>query len=115
MFDEQDLIGLVRAYIAGDVLARKVLLDALDEAGDPRTAAVREEDIDWDDLAVRLSGGEPLPPRRRRKRYSLNRHAAYMRWLIDCARFGSSTQPEVAEAVREARREWLGKLFPELR
>jgi hypothetical protein len=114
MLDEQDLIGLVGAYIAGDTLARKVLLDALEETGDPRSAVVREEDIDWDDLAVRLCGGKPLPPRRRRRKYVHDRASANMRWLIDCARLGSNTPPEVADAVREARRTWLERLFPEL-
>ena len=41
MFDEHDLEALLLSYIGGDVLARKVLLDALDEAGDPPTEAVR--------------------------------------------------------------------------
>jgi hypothetical protein len=114
MLDEQDLIGLVGAYIAGDALARKVLLDALEETGDARAAAVREEDIDWDSLTEIMMSGKPLPPRRRRKKQPFSRGWTHMRWLIDCARLGSNTPPVVAEAVREARREWLEKLFPEL-
>jgi hypothetical protein len=115
MFDEQDLIGLLRAYVAGDVLARKVLLDALDEAGDPRASVVREEGIDWDALAVKLAREPPLPPRSRRQRgHALGRDSSRIRWQIDCARVGSTTRPEVMHAVSEARREWLQKLFPEV-
>jgi hypothetical protein len=101
MFDEHDLVALLQAYIAGDVLARKALLDAMDEAGDPRTDAVRNEDVNWDALAGRLAAFH-------------FRDQAYMRWVIDCARLGSPTTEEVAEAVRNARRKWLQKLFPEL-
>jgi hypothetical protein len=115
MFDEQDVIGLMRAYIAGDVLARKVLVDALEEAGDARAAAVRAEDIDWDALAVKLAGEPRLAPRSRRRRvYVLGGNAARLRWLIDCARVGSTTTAEVMQAVSEARREWLKTLFPEV-
>ncbi len=111
MLDEQDLIGLLRAYVGGDVLARKVLVDALDEAGDARASSVGEEQIDWNTLAQRLAG-EPL--RALRPGQVLIGKSAYLRWLIDCARVGSPTRPEVTQAVSDARRKWLKQLFPEL-
>jgi hypothetical protein len=107
MFDEHDLLALLQAYIGGDVLARKVLLDALDEAGDPRAEAVRAEAIDWEALAARLAKGSSAW-------HGYPRAVAHMRWQIDCARYGSHTSDEVAQAVRTARREWLQRLFPTL-
>ena len=112
MFDEHDIIALLEAYIDGDTLARKALVDALDEAGDARVEQFREEAIDWDALALRLSG------EKRKKNghfdYNLSGEAARMRFRIDCARFGSPTTPEVTEAVRHARRSYARKLFPTL-
>ncbi len=98
MLDGYDLQALLEAYTGGDTLARKALLDALEEAGDPRADEVRAERVDWDALARRLK------PRR---------DTAYHRWLIDCARVGSATRPDITAAVRRARRDWLRRLFPE--
>jgi hypothetical protein len=106
MFDEHDLVALLQAYIAGDVLARKALLDALDEAGDPRMELVRAESIDWEALAVKLVGLSP-------QAHGYFPAVSHMRWQIDCARYGSSTRDEVAQGVRTARRQWLQQLFPE--
>jgi hypothetical protein len=111
MLDLHDLIALLEAYCRGDTLARKVLIDALEEAGDPRIDAVRAEAIDWDELARRLApspGGHVWY-------MGLPRDVSYFRWLIDCARYGSPTRPDVALAVRRARRDWLQGLFPEVR
>jgi hypothetical protein len=112
MFDEHDLIGLLLAYIDGDTLARKALVDALEELGDPRLEQFREEAIDWNKLACRLS-------RQKAKKQSmvdtiLSGESARMRFRIDCERFGSETTPEVKEAVRQARQAHVKKLFPEL-
>ena len=112
MFDEYDIIALLEAYIDGDTLARKALVDALDEAGDARVEQFREETIDWDALAIRLSG-----ERKKSKNtfaYNLSGESARMRFRIDCARFGSPTTPEVTEAVQHARRAYARKLFPTL-
>ena len=113
MFDERDIIALLGAYIDGDTLARKVLVDALDEAGDARAESFREEDIDWDDVALRLSGATKTP-HPYYDSYCLSGEIARIRFRIDCARFGSPTTPEVTEAVQRARREYAKKLFPEL-
>ena len=109
MFDEHDILALLEAYIDGDTLARKVLVDALDEAGDERAEQFREEGIDWDALALRLSG-----EKKKSHWYSLSGESAKMRFRIDCVRFGSSTTPEVTEAVQNARRAYARKLFPTL-
>jgi hypothetical protein len=110
MLDEYDLTALLQAY-SGDTLARKALIDALEEAGDPRLEAVRAEAVDWDGLAQQLAdagkgkswwAGTP-------------QGQSYYRWLIDCARYGSATRQDVTDAVRQARREWLQGLFPEVR
>jgi hypothetical protein len=101
MVDESDLLGLLRAFAGGDLVARRALRDVLEEAGDARAEALQQEGVDWDDLATQLSRRLAGSPR-------------WYRWLIDCARFGSPTQPEVAAAVRQARRGWLQELFPEL-
>jgi hypothetical protein len=100
MADESDLLGLLRAYAGGDLLARRALRDVLEEGSDPRAEELQQEAIDWDELAARLARQEPGS-------------SNWYRWLIDCARFGSPTQPEVAVAVREARRCWLQELVPE--
>ena len=112
MFDEFDMTGLLLAYIEGDTLARKALVDALEEADDPRVEQFRDESIDWDGLAARLSGEKSRP----RWHYPscLSGESARMRFRIDCARFGSPTTPEVTEAVRRARQAYAKKLFPEL-
>jgi hypothetical protein len=107
MLEEHDLIALLRAYIGGDTLARKALLDALDEANDPRLDSVRAEGVDWDALSRGLTGN--------RNAHGWSRNdQPYLRWLIDCARYGSNTLPEIVRAVREARRGWLQELFPEV-
>jgi hypothetical protein len=112
MFDEHDIIALLGAYIDGDTLARKVLVDALDEAGDSRAEQFREEPIDWDRVALRLTGDTARPKVRGYSR--LTGESARMRFQIDCVRFGSPTTPEVTEAVRRARRAYAKKMFPEL-
>lgn len=123
MFEAHDLLVMLRAYIDGDLLARKVVVDLLEEAGDPRAEAVRQEAIHWDGLARRLAGLPERPSRRRRLRGPFNQslpepvlsgEAAYLRFLIECARFGSPTRRDVAEAVRDARQTWAAALFPEL-
>jgi hypothetical protein len=96
------LQGLLRAYVGGDLLARRALLDYLEETGDGRAAAVQQEAIDWDAVA----GGLPLEVRRS--------FGTLLRFYIDCARFNSDTVPQVMEAVRAARRQWLHGLFPEV-
>jgi len=101
MNDETDLRGLLHAYANGDVLARKVLLDLLEENGDERAEALRAETIDWNAVAQTIA---------RPYDWSVER----CRWFIDCARFGSTAPPEVVDAVRLARENWLRGLFPEL-
>jgi hypothetical protein len=117
MLDAEALRGLLDAYIDGDVTAKKVLLDFLDDAGDPRAEAVRAEAIDWDVVAWELTPGKrgKRPPPRQRWNDSRDPAAfnARIRWLIDCARVGDSVRPEVTRAVAEARRDWLKELFPE--
>jgi hypothetical protein len=107
MLDEYDLIALVEAYSRGDVLARKVLIDALEEAGDSRVDAVRAEKVDWDALARELAPNVSTY-------YGGQREVGYYRWLIDCARYGSETRIDVANAVRRTLRAWLQGLFPEV-
>lgn len=107
MTGDHDLRVMLLAYIDGDTLARKVAVDLLEEAGDERAAAVREEPIHWDLLAAELAEelGQldimPMEPNR-------------VRFYIECARYGSPTRPEVAHAVGEARRALVRKVFPEL-
>ena len=55
--------------------------------------------MDWDLLALRLGVADGV---------------SYCRWLIDCARYGSATRQDVTNAVRQARRDWLRGLFPEV-
>lgn len=109
MVDEHDLRAMLQGYVDGDVLARKVIVDLLEEMGDPRAATMREEQIDWDRLAYRLAND--TPPKRI---WALSGEPGRMRFRIECARFGSPTTPDVVEAVREARRKWVRSLFPEL-
>jgi hypothetical protein len=106
MFEEHDLRVLLTAYIDGDVLARKALVDILEEAGDPRTASVREEAIDWDKLARKLSKGPDS---------WFRGGVGYIRFLIECARFNSTARPDIVDAVRQARQQWVKKLFPEIK
>jgi hypothetical protein len=114
MLDAEALRGLLDAYIDGDVTAKKVLLDFLDDAGDPRAEAVRAEAINWDVVAWELTPGRHGKRRRDRQyRPEMLAFDARIRWLIDCARVGDSVRPEVASAVSEARRDWLKELFPE--
>jgi hypothetical protein len=101
---ETDILrGLLGAYFGGDLLARRALLDYLEETGDTRGEAVRAEAIDWDAVArgaaraAKRSGDEAL-----------------FRFYVDCARFNAGASPEVVQAVRAARRRWLQGLFPEI-
>jgi hypothetical protein len=112
MFDEHDMIGLLLAYIDGDTLARKALVDALEELDDPRLQQFREEAIDWNNVARRLCGERAR--KQSRVESILSGESARMRFRIDCERFGSETTPEVKEAVRQARQAHVKKLFPEL-
>ena len=111
MFDEREMMALIEAYIGGDTLARKALIDALDEAGDPRVEQFRDDAIDWNRIAIRMG---------KSKQTDYHGHvrpsgeSARIRFQIDCERFGSPTTPEVAEAVRQARRAYAKKLFAEL-
>jgi hypothetical protein len=109
--NDPTLLGLLHAYHAGDRLARRALLDWLEENGDLRYDAVAEEAIDWEKVTRQL-----CPDRRRRSRhrwYDTDPEFARFRFYVDCARVGSPTLPEVERAVREARRGWLQGLFPE--
>lgn len=106
MIDPTDLVGLVRAFCGGDLLARKAILDWLEEEGDPRADLVRAEEVDWNALAKRLA-------RQRNVNHHGFANVAQLRFWIDCARYGSTSVPEVTEAVAEARRHWLQGLFPE--
>jgi hypothetical protein len=101
MIDPHELIGLLRGYAEGDILARKVLIDALAEDGDPRATQVENEEINWDRVAADLARKSTLGDRRR------------LRWLIDCVRYGSTAPAEVTQVVRQKRTAWLKKLFPE--
>jgi hypothetical protein len=114
----RELAALLLGYIDGDVVARKVLLDWLEEHEDPRLAAVREEAIDWATVAVQLSG---QPERVDLPRYTwqserryFTAHTNHLRFQIDCARVGADVPEAVRRAVREARRAWLTELFPEI-
>jgi hypothetical protein len=97
MLDET-LPALLLAYIDGDVIARKALLDWLEEHGDPRVEAVQQEAINWDQVARQLHDW----------------YVGYLRVEIDCARAGGEASPRAVAAVREARRKWLRELFPEV-
>src|SRR5690349_15278129 len=96
------LLGLLRAYVGGDLLARRALLDWLEEEGDERVEAVRREEIDWNKVA-----GSVCHVAGKRKGPTLSMHVGHSwddlpryRWYVDCARVGSSALPEVVAAVK---------------
>jgi hypothetical protein len=103
MGDKDILRGLLQAYFGGDLLARRALLDYLEETGDPRGEAVRAEAIDWE--AVARSAARAADQADEEARF---------RFYVDCARFNAGAAPEVVQAVRAARRRWLQGLFPEI-
>jgi uncharacterized protein (TIGR02996 family) len=115
MEPDPTLVALVRAYVAGDRVARLALADWLEEHGDPRAEDVRAARLNWKQVAVviycRLNHVQ-RPPASHYPYYDaeINR----CRWLIDCALAGASVPPEVSDAVREAHQRWLAGLFPEL-
>ncbi len=111
--DPRELTGLLLGYIDGDVVAKKIVLDWLEEQDDPRREAVAAEAIDWDGVAHTLAGVK-RPRRRRNMPTVLSGQIAYLRFQIDCACVGADTTPVVREAVRASRRMWLQELFPEL-
>jgi hypothetical protein len=112
---DPSLLGLLHAYYRGDRLARRALLDWLEENEDQRYTAVEKEVIDWDAVAGKVCPSGRPSRRRSQQRYSpyYSSEFSRYRWYVDCARFGSSATPEVEQAVREARRRWLQELFPE--
>jgi hypothetical protein len=116
MSDAEVLRGLLLAFGDGDLLARRALLDYLDEAGDPRLEAVRREDVDWMAVARELCG--PADDPRQRPSYHhpgvASGDLGRFRYYVDCARFGAGATPAVEQAVRDARRRWLQGLFPEV-
>jgi hypothetical protein len=119
MGDPTILLALLRAYVEGDLLAKRALLDYLDENGDARLEPVRREAIDWLAVARRLSGVTETPQRNLSPWLSRgtdvpNGELARYRYYVDCARFGADAIPEVVRAVSDARREWLQGLFPEV-
>jgi hypothetical protein len=119
MSDVTILLALMRAYVDGDLLAKRALMDFLDETGDARLEAVKREQIDWLGVARRLCGiaEERKPPRRHAWEGLPNQpngELARYRYYVDCARFGAGAIPEVVKAVTDARREWLAGLFPEV-
>src|SRR5262249_44517362 len=99
--DAVTLHSLLTAYSDADALARRALVDFLDDAGDPRADTVHEELIDWEAYAALLC------------RLLVRHDVAYVRHLIDCARFGAATLPAITQAVRAERLRWLAELFPE--
>jgi hypothetical protein len=114
---DDTLAGLLHAFIDGDVIARKALLDWLEERGDPRVEDVSREAIDWWLVAWDLvrPGAEQRVPLSYGGYYpSADRDVNRTRWYIDCVRAGSDAPPDVVRAVREARRKWLAGLFPEM-
>lgn len=111
MIDPTDLSGLLRSYADGDVLARKVLVDFLSEEGDDRAEKVRDEGIDWDEVARQLAGN---PPQADSHWWARQRgEQPRIRWWIDCVRFGNSAPEFVTSRVRQERLSWLAGLFPE--
>jgi hypothetical protein len=113
------LRGLLEAYVGGDLLARRALLDFLEEVGDRRLEAVRQEAIDWNAVARELCPTTGTTPAYRYYRKAGGEDVddpelPRYRYFVDCARYGAGATPEVVRAVREARRAWLGKLFPEV-
>lgn len=111
--DPRELTGLLLAYIDGDVVAKKIVLDWLEEHNDPRREAVALEEIDWDALACSLTG-ERRNRRRRRFQTQYSPETNHIRFQLECARVGADTRPEIRQAVSNARRQWLRGLFPEL-
>jgi hypothetical protein len=114
MGDQAVLAGLLRAYAEGDLMARRALLDWLEENGDPRAEAVRQEAIDWDAVADEFCPGGSKKKRRAWTGHGPATEFNRFRWYVDCARVGADTLPEVQVAVRRARRRWLQGLFPEV-
>lgn len=106
--NRQDLLALALAYIAGDVLGKKVLADALEEADDPRMEAVREEAIDWDELARQLAKSYS------QANYWFRADQPRVRFQIDCVRYGSTSLDEIVAGVQQARRQFVRKIFPEI-
>ncbi len=118
MKPDPTLVALVRAYVAGDRVARLALVDWLEEQGDPRAEEVRAARIDWDAVA------RTVYCRRNHVQWDEAGHGrgwwhraavSRCRWWIDCALAGADVPPEVNDAVREAHRDWLAGLFPEVR
>jgi len=110
----RELTGLLLAYIDGDVVAKKIVLDWLEEHDDPRRAAVAAEEIDWGPVACSITGQKKLAGSSRWGPPRYPAHTNKTLFEIDCARVGADTRPEVRLAVRAARRRWLQELFPEL-
>lgn len=118
---QASLTAFLHAYVAGDRTARLALVDWLEEHGDPRAEAVRLAVVDWDAVAWNLFR-ESWPTwnrRRRPKRLSqLNTHERAelnrYRWWIDCALVSADAPAAVIAAVRQAHRNWLMGLFPEV-
>lgn len=117
--DPRELAALLNAYIDGDVVARKVVLDWLEEHDDPRRSVVHEEAIDWGPVACELSGEPPIEQRPAyrwgRGHVYYTQATNYVLYQIACARVGAANVPEaVCAAVARTRRAWLAGLFPEI-
>ncbi|MFM7150871.1 MAG: hypothetical protein ACKO23_13600, partial [Gemmataceae bacterium] len=82
MFEQEILQSLLRGYIDGDRVNLRVLLDLLEEAGDDRVDSLREETIDWEDLANQLAQRQGYD---HHQRESIRN---YYRFLIECVRMG---------------------------
>lgn len=113
------LLGLMLAYCAGDRFAKRALLDYLDENDDPRRDAVERENIDWVAVARGLcphsnNAGHRILLQHYPEDKVVSGELGRWRYYVDCARFGADTIPEVVQAVRDARRNWLQGLFPEV-
>src|SRR5262249_21093672 len=103
MANNDVLKGLLQAYVGGDLVARRALLGYPGEGGGPPRGGVGAEAIDWNAVAL----GVAVAAKR-------SRDVKLFRFYVDCARFNAGAQPEVVQAVREARRRWLQGLFPEI-
>ena len=108
MFEQEILQSLLRGYIDGDRVNLRVLLDLLEEAGDDRVDSLREETINWEDLADQLAQRQGCD---HRQRESIRN---YYRFMIECVRMGSPSKKEVVEAVCQSRRNLVQSLFPEV-
>jgi hypothetical protein len=113
------LLGLMRAYCGGDLLAKRALIDFLEEVGDARVEDVRREDIDWNAVALELCDPPSHGAYRRSFRQAGGESVDHPdlpqnRFYVDCARFNASATPDVIQAVRAAREQWLQRLFPEI-